>query len=341
MPVVPGNPAIIEELFRPLGYEVEASRLPLDEQFPNWGESRYCAVKLRATVRLTDLLSHLYVLLPVLDGQKHYWVGRDELEKLLRHGEGWLDGHPARELIARRYLQRRHRLVQEALDRLREIEDEPDELELADEEDQARPVPLGKERIEVVAEKLLAVGARRVVDLGCGEGKLVARLIGEAQVDEIVGMDVSPRTLDIAERRLKLDRRPEFQARKVRLLQGSLFYRDERLEGYDAAAVVEVVEHLDPPRLEAFERVLFGCTRPRAVVLTTPNAEYNVVWDSLPAGQFRHGDHRFEWTRSEFEGWCRAIGDRWGYDPELFGIGAASTDHGQPTQGAVFRRGGP
>jgi hypothetical protein len=75
---------------------------------------------------------------------------------------------------------------------------------------------------------------------------------------------------------------------------GSLMYRDEHPAGFEAAVVVEVIEHLDPPRLAAFERVLFEFARPRTVVLTTPNREYNVKWETLPARKFRHCDHRFE-----------------------------------------------
>ena len=167
-----------------------------------------------------------------------------------------------------------------------------------------KPLSLNEQRLGAVLAALRASGAKRVLDLGCGEGKLIRELLKDKQFEEIVGLDVSIRSLEAAQRRLKLDRLPPTQANRVKLIHGSLMYRDKRLEGFDAAAVVEVVEHLDPPRLSAFERVLFEFARPRTVVLTTPNREYNVTWETLPAGQFRHPDHRFEWTRQEFQDWA-------------------------------------
>ncbi len=168
---------------------------------------------------------------------------------------------------------------------------------------------------------LRASGAKRVLDLGCGEGKLIRELLKDKQFEEIVGLDVSIRTLEVAQRRLKVDRLPTMQANRLKLIHGSLMYRDKRLEGFDAAAVVEVVEHLDPPRLSAFERVLFEFARPRTVVLTTPNREYNVTWETLPAGQFRHPDHRFEWTRQEFQDWATGIAERFGYAVRFLPVG--------------------
>jgi len=129
---------------------------------------------------------------------------------------------------------------------------------------------------------------------------LLRELLKDKRFDEILGMDVSVRALEIAAKRLKIDDLPSFQADRIKLIHGSLMYRDKRLAEFDAAAVVEVIEHLDPPRLSAFERVLFQHAKPRTVVLTTPNAEYNIMWETLPAGNFRHPDHRFEWTRQEF-----------------------------------------
>src|SRR5205807_5313868 len=158
------------------------------------------------------------------------------------------------------------------------------------------------------------------------------------QFEEIVGMDVSIRTLEAAQRRLKLDRLPVTQASRVKLIHGSLMYRDRRLENFDAAAVVEVVEHLDPPRLSAFERVLFEFARPRTVVLTTPNREYNMTWETLPAGQFRHPDHRFEWTRQEFQDWAQGVAGRFGYTVQFLPVGPEHDKLGPPTQMGVFRR---
>ncbi|HEX8431009.1 MAG TPA: 3' terminal RNA ribose 2'-O-methyltransferase Hen1, partial [Longimicrobium sp.] len=291
--VVPcaGGEAMLRSLFEPLGYEVKIEGHPLDEQFPAWGESRYYTVTLRGTARLADLLRHLYVLVPVLDDAKHYWVGDDEVEKLLRQGEGWLAAHPARDLIARRYLRHRGSLARAALARLVDDEEPAEAPEIVAE---AR-TGLHQQRLAAVAAELRASGAARVADLGCGEGRLLQMLLDDRQFTEIVGMDVASRSLETARDRLHLDTMQPRQRERIRLIHGSLMYRDARIAGFDAAAVVEVIEHLDPPRLRAFERVVFEFARPGTVVLTTPNRDYNAVWATLPAGDFRHGDHRFEW----------------------------------------------
>ena len=245
----------------------------------------------RKTTTLAELLTHLYVLIPVFDSRKHYFVGDDEMEKLLAKGEGWLAGHPEKEEIARRYLQfqpslYRHgpRPARSGRGAGRSGGGRPARQEKA-EEALEKPLSLNDQRLGAVVAALRASGAKRVLDLGCGEGKLIRELLKDKQFEEIVGLDVSIRSLEAAQRRLKLDRLPTMQANRVKLIHGSLMYRDKRLEGFDAAAVVEVVEHLDPPRLAAFERVLFEFARPRTVVLTTPNREYNVTWETLPAGQ--------------------------------------------------------
>ena len=152
----------------------------------------------------------------------------------------------------------------------------------------------------------------------------------------MVGLDVSIRSLEAAQRRLKLDRLPTRQAGRIELLHGSLLYRDRRLDGFDAAAVVEVVEHLDPPRLTAFERVLFEFARPRTVVLTTPNREYNETWPALAGGRLRHADHRFEWTREEFQKWANGVAHRFGYAVRFVPIGVEDERWGSPTQMAIF-----
>ena len=335
-----GGESLLRSLFEPLGHVVDAARHPLDKRFPEWGASRYFTVELAAPVRLRDLLTRLTVLVPVLDDEKHYWVGEDELEKLPRHGKGWLETHPARELIAERYLKRKRTLVREAIARLGgEEEINPDlTTEVCDQEEEAveRPISLHTRRLETVAQVLRESGATRILDLGCGEGKLIRHLLEERQFREIVGVDVSPRALEIAARRLKLDQAPA--KGRITLLHGALTYRDQRLTGHDAAAVVEVIEHLDPSRLAAFERALFEFARPAMVVVTTPNAEYNVLFPGLTAGRFRHRDHRFEWTRSEFRAWTESVCARYGYSVRIEGIGPQDAVCGTPTQMAIFSR---
>ncbi|HEY8599473.1 MAG TPA: 3' terminal RNA ribose 2'-O-methyltransferase Hen1 [Thermomicrobiales bacterium] len=336
-----GGDELLERLFVPLGYAVAAESQALDPRFPEWGESPYRVMTLTGAVRLRDLLTHLYVLIPVLDNEKHYYVGDDEVEKLLRRGEGWLAAHPERDLIARRYLKYQRSLTDEALSRL--VPDEsaaPDSVadQHADEEEAERRISLNEQRIGAVVAAIKGSGARRVLDLGCGEGRLLVALLKNTEATEIVGVDVAHGALARARERLRLDRLPPRQAARITLLQGALTYRDERLVGFDAAAVVEVIEHLDPPRLAAFERVLFDHARPTTVALTTPNADYNVRWPSLRAGRFRHRDHRFEWSRAEFGSWAERVAATHGYGVRFLPIGPEDPEVGPPTQMAVFTR---
>jgi 3' terminal RNA ribose 2'-O-methyltransferase Hen1 len=344
LPVVPsrGGIPVLRKLFEPLGYQVAATPIPLDLEFESWGDSRYLDVRLTGMQTVKTLLEHLYVLLPVLDDDKHYWVGAEEVEKLLRRGGEWLSVHPERELITQRYLRHDRRLMREAMVRLEEDDVvDPDEAAVAhDAEEEAveRPLNLNDQRLAAVADALSAAGARRIVDLGCGEGRLVAKLLKTPGIDHVVGVDVSHRALELAARRLHLDSMTPRQRERVELLQGSLTYRDRRLEGYDAATVVEVIEHLEPSRLASFERVVFAYAAPAAVVLTTPNAEYNVRFETLPAGTLRHRDHRFEWTRAEFESWASGVAANYGYQVVFSGIGPGDVQVGSPTQMAVFSR---
>jgi 3' terminal RNA ribose 2'-O-methyltransferase Hen1 len=332
-----GGIDVLKRLFEPLGYEVSASTLPFDEKFPDWGESDYFELSLKAHIALHDLLSHLYVLLPVLDDEKHYYIGADEVEKLLRHGEGWLAQHPERDFIVKRYLLRKPALTRAAFERLTAEEEIGEEIE-EHEKTLERPLTLYTQRISIVAETLKNLGAKRVLDLGCGEGKLLRRLVKDRFFEELLGMDVSYRSLETAKLRLQLDRLSERQQDRIKLIQGSLQYRDQRLAGYDAAAVVEVIEHLDTARLASFERVLFEFASPGAVVITTPNREYNANFPTLPQGRLRHADHRFEWTRAEFEGWSHRVAEKYRYQVKFEPIGPIDASLGAPSQMAVFTR---
>ncbi|MDI5967744.1 3' terminal RNA ribose 2'-O-methyltransferase Hen1, partial [Streptantibioticus silvisoli] len=431
VPAVParGGAELTRALFEPLGWTVAAEPVALDEQFPEWGESRYVSLTLEGETRLSDALRQLYVLLPVLDDAKHYWSAPDEVDKLLRAGEGWLATHPERRLITARYLSRRWSLARQAVERLElarlaesddtEADDldnavEADDLDSAVQEiapDEATPdpstpdartedtdpvdadltgaraedadpvdaslidaslidaslidadpvgpdlagldptgpkptgpggahpagrTPLAVHRQRAVLDVLRDSGAARVLDLGCGEGRLVRELLKDARYAEVVGMDVSVRALAIAARRLGVERMPERQSGRLKLLHGSLTYTDRRLKGYDAAVLSEVVEHLDAPRLPALEYAVFGAARPGTVVVTTPNAEYNVRWETLPAGHVRHHDHRFEWDRREFRDWAWRIAGRYGYTVTFAPVGDDDPEVGPPTQMAVF-----
>ena len=343
-----GGEAFLRGLFEPLGYAVTADRLPLDPRFPEWGEGRYFDVTLAATVRLAELLAHLYVLVPVLDDQKHYYVGGDEVDKLLRRGESWLAGHPLREEVARRYLKRRGSLVRRAMETLTADDPPAGEDDEGIEEAEAGPTPrVHDARLDAVAAVLKEKGCRAVADLGCGEGRLLRRLLGEPQFERVVGLDVSSRALEVAEDRLKPDRMPEARRRRLTLAQGALTYRDRRLErggelagpaGLDGAALAEVIEHLDPPRLPAMTRALFAHARPRVVVVTTPNRDYNPLLAGLPAGGLRHRDHRFEFSRGEFAAWCDAACAAHGYAVTISPLGPADDAAGGLSQMAVFER---
>jgi 3' terminal RNA ribose 2'-O-methyltransferase Hen1 len=347
IPALPcrGGAALAERFFGPLGWTVDARPVPLDPEIPSWGDSRYVDLRLQGELRLADALNHLYVLLPVLDDAKHYWVGSDEVDKLIRAGEGWLGAHPEKELISERYLAHRKLLMNAALERLAEVDgaDLLDEAvaEVGDDSPAAveadRPVSLAAQRRTAVIDVLREIGARRVADVGCGEGALVAALLADSSFAEVVATDVSARALTYAERRLHVAEMSDRQRERLRLFQSSVTYADERLAGLDAAVLMEVVEHVDPPRLPALAQAVFGAARPGNVVVTTPNSEYNVRFETLPAGAFRHPDHRFEWNRSEFHSWASSVCRLYGYDVSYRAVGPHDPEVGPPTQLALFR----
>ncbi|WP_175084547.1 3' terminal RNA ribose 2'-O-methyltransferase Hen1 [Candidatus Frankia nodulisporulans] len=377
IPAVPcrdGGAALAERLFAPLGWAVEARPAPLDPRFPEWGTAPHHDLTLTGTQRLADALTHVYVLLPVLDDGKHYYVGRDEADKLVREGASWLGEHPERHLIARRYLAHRRGLASFALAQLAVAEDVPDEsiatgfepglvpteqepdpastdsastdaadvdaadVDAAGAEAEPKRVPLAQQRREVILDVLRAAGAGRVADLGCGDGKLVAALLADTAFTEVIAVDVSHRALELVARRLHLDRMPERVRGRLRLVASSLTYRDARLAGLDAAVLSEVVEHVDPPRLPALAEAVLGAARPRLVVITTPNVEFNVRYEGLAAGTPRHRDHRFEWTRAEFATWVRGLSATYPYTARLGGIGETDPTLGAPTQLAILER---
>jgi 3' terminal RNA ribose 2'-O-methyltransferase Hen1 len=335
-----GGEPILRRLFEPLGYEVVATPHQLDKRFPAWGPSEYLSVELTGRQTLSSLLQHLYVLIPTLDDDKHYWVDRAEVDKLMHRGGDWLASHPDRDLIVRRYLKGLRSFTTEAFEQLFQEEPKPADHDVPDSAEEAieKPIGLADQRMEAVARVLKAAGAKRVLDLGCGEGRLMRRLMTDPHFEELVGIDASMAALTRAKEHLGLERLPDMQRSRLKLLHSSLTYRDGRLAGFDGAAVVEVVEHLDPERLVAFERSVFEFAAPRVVALTTPNGEYNVRFRSLPAGGFRHPDHRFEWNRGDFRSWSEAVAARFGYRVTFAGIGPDDPELGGPTQMAVFQR---
>ena len=347
-----GETELVHRIFEPLGYSVTFESFSLDEKFPEWGESDYVNLTIRSKVKLCDLLNHLYVLIPVFDKQKHYWMTNDEVEKLIRHGEGWLSAHPEMKFITKRYFNRKKGLANQAIERLLDtdeiesaVEDAPIESEGAPlETDTSIPevkekrIPLNDQRLDAVVQAVRNCGAKTVADLGCGEGRLLSRLINENLITKLFGLDVSIYALERAKDRLHLDRIAEYKRDKVTLLQGSLTYRDKRIEGFDAICVVEVMEHMDKDRLPAFERVVFEFAVPRTVILTTPNEEYNKNYERMSAESMRHHDHRFEWTRAEFRTWAESVCQRFGYSVAYSDIGEIDETAGAPTQMGVFTK---
>lgn len=330
-----GDYNMINKIFEPLGYSVEYENEILDEKFPNWGESYYINLTIKGKVLLKDLLSHLYLLIPIFDKQKHYWIGKDEIEKLLNHGKGWLENHPHKNYIISRYFNRKKSYMQTAIKLL--DENPIEETDDASTKEQTPRLPnLNTQRLQAVIDTLKQHNITSVIDMGCGEGKLLNLMLKDSFFTKIAGFDVSFSILEQAHRKLKLDKIHELTRKKITLFQSSLTYKDQRFNGYDAATVVEVIEHMDENRLWAFREILFGETAPKLVVITTPNIEYNEIYESLSKDKLRHGDHRFEWTRNEFQEWCNEICDQFGYKVKFSDIGDNDIQKGSPTQMGVF-----
>ncbi|RLP80254.1 3' terminal RNA ribose 2'-O-methyltransferase Hen1 [Mycetocola lacteus] len=362
IPALPGD-SLIRELFEPLGWRVSETEVPLDPEIPAWGEAAVRRVVLEQDIVLARALSQFYVLLPVLDGAKHYWVDQSETQTLLRHGGDWLASHPRRELILRRALIHQGEYVDEATAALDGAADAPDAqgtpgaqatpatgsaagatgsaANMTGSAGSATPrISLARERRDGILARLRELPVSTVVDMGCGQGALLNVLLRDARFTRVIGADVSPSVLAQAERALGLDRMPETQRARLELVQSSLTYRDDRLAGADAMVLMEVIEHLDTERLPRLELAVFTHARPAHVLVSTPNAEYNVHYPGLAPGAFRHTDHRFEWTRAEFANWAERVAAEHGYRVSYSGLGPEEPATGAPTQLATFTREG-
>lgn len=355
LPVLPsrGGEILIRNLFEPLGYEVSVRQYDFDADLQDWGASPYFDVTISNQIRLSELLKHLYVLIPVLDNDKHYWVGFDEVDKLIRNGKDWIPDHPQKNLIVSRYLKKQGSLTRKALAEFQveesalKTEDDSDlddsqvqERRSQAEEDQLeKKVRLNDLRIEKIARTIADLDVSSVMDLGCGEGKYLREYLKIQKLNKIIGVEVSTAVLDRAEQRLKIDRMPERVREKISLLQGSLTYKDQRLKSMDLATCIEVIEHIDEDRLDAFAESVFGFAKPKYAIITTPNVEYNVTFENMPEGKLRHNDHRFEWDRKTFQNWCQNICDKYNYKVSYDAIGEEHEEYGAPTQMALFRLG--
>ncbi|MBD0021280.1 3' terminal RNA ribose 2'-O-methyltransferase Hen1 [Gordonia pseudamarae] len=315
------------DLFGPIGWDVGVARQPLSPV--PWGDSAHGTITLRGRSTLRDALRQLAVLLPVLADDKHYFVDDDEVDKLDRLGDGWLGDHPRRGEIVRGYLKRIRPLTERAALR---FGDAADPGAAAADDDRSRPYrePLARQRRNAVTELVLRSGARSVLDVGCGEGKLLAGLVSDGFAGRLAGVDVSVTELNRASARLA-------RLREVAVWQSSLMYTDPRCRGFDAVVLMEVIEHIDTDRLAVAEYSVFDAMAPRTVVVTTPNREHNIVF-GLADGELRHRDHRFEFTRDEFAGWAAGVAERYRYAVELGGVGDDDPKVGPPTQTAVFTR---
>jgi len=354
IPVLPsrGGSQLVAELFEPLGYSVNATQFVFDEELEEWGNSPYCKVTLNGEFTLSELLKHLYILIPVLDDEKHYWVGEDEIEKLLRHGSKWVPEHPSKHMIVSRYLKKQGSLKKQALKQLEVNEDEVaeiqdndialiDDAEVVAQKGEAKlekSLKLNDLRIKKIIETIQTKDVSNVIDFGCGEGRYLREYLKQPKLKRVTGIEVSPRELLKAEQRLRVDRLPERVRDKLQLLQGSLTYFDKRTKGFDLATCIEVIEHIDEERLDAFKASLFGYASPRNVIITTPNIEYNVLFENMPVGKLRHADHRFEWDRATFTKWCEDVASEFSYSVEFDYIGEENSTHGAPTQMAVFQK---
>ncbi|MFB6454199.1 3' terminal RNA ribose 2'-O-methyltransferase Hen1 [Chitinophaga sp. Hz27] len=327
---VRGGEKLLRQLFEPLGYEVSCEQIMLDEIHTEWGMSQYFRVTLRHTQTLQLVLRQLFVLLPVCDNDKHYFVDAQELEKLTEKGKGWLETHPEQELITRRYLKNIGALTKEALSSILKEEG------AAEEEKPKEKIRLHDLRLQTVRDLLQELKVTTIVDLGCGEGKFLKVLKDMPGLTKVLGMDVSYPSLEIAKSKLKLHKLPEAEREKFQLIQGALTYRDTRLSGFEAGVLIEVIEHLDLPRLEILERVVLEFARPKHLIVTTVNAEYNVMYEKLKPGEFRHGDHRFEWTRAEFRAWGDRVAEQFRYQVSYKDLGELHEEHGAPSQLALF-----
>lgn len=333
-----GGESLIKKFFEPLGYEVETESFNLDEKFENWGKSRYYKVKLKNNLTLKDLLSHLYVLIPTFDMEKHFYIGNIEAENFLKKGESWLKTHPEKETIIKRYFRKLGKYSNYILSKLNENqEDEEKELEI-DIEVKKKKESLQTIRINTIFDKLCELGTKTVADVGCGEGKLLRLLKNKPQFQKICGTDVVYKNLIIAKDKLDLDEVATHNLEKINIFQSSILYKDDRLKEYETICLIEVIEHIEEDRIVFLEKIVFGYLNTKNVLISTPNSEYNNVYMPENSDSFRHEDHRFEWNREEFKNWVEKICNNFNYNADFFGIGDYNEQFGYPTQAVILKR---
>ncbi|MFC3849886.1 3' terminal RNA ribose 2'-O-methyltransferase Hen1 [Corynebacterium hansenii] len=343
-----GSPELAKAMFSPMGWRVRVESSPADERFPEWGDAPTAVLRLSGRSTIASAISQLYVLLPVLEGRKHFWVGPEEAEKMASFGGGWLAGHPELDTILFRGLARQRELVDEARRRLGAGEkagDRPTNLTngAAGGDGEAgtagtNPHRLRDDRIDAITAAIDDLGAQSVLEIGCGEGRILAAIAGRPSVRHVVGIDPAPVVLERAKNKLGIDEEPDRWGAPIELGHGSALLCDTRFPGKDAIVFSEVLEHLDPIRWPEAEQAIWGHARPRAVIVTTPNAEYNVNYPGLAPGEKRHPDHRVELDREGFARWCGKVADAHGYSVDIGGTGKLDAATGHESQVAVFTR---
>lgn len=331
-----GGEIDIHKIFEPLGYHVETHPITLNGNSGYNYERQYFSLELKIKETLQLVLSHLYLLIPTLDANKHYYVTEAEIEKLLEKGKSWLSNHPEKEWITRRILKSQGKLTKKALEKLtfpRKFHHEVDE-----EEYNEKNISLHELRHQSVTDLVNKLNIQSILDMGCGDGKLLKMLLDHTSIKSITGMDVSCSALKKAHNYLHIDSMPPLRRQRIKLTLGSLLYRDKRMQNIDAITLIEVIEHLNPSRLKTMERVIFEMAAPKHVIITTPNCEYNIKMESLDQGKFRHSDHRFEWTRAQCEEWGTSVGKKFNYSYKLSQIGPIDEVLGAPTQMILFTK---
>ncbi len=316
------NLIMLNKIFDPLGYELEIKSHLLDEKIFGEEESNYVDLILKNKLTLQSVLQHLYVLIPVFDNNKHYFVNNDEVEKLLSKGGDWIDVHPEKDFITSRYLNSKF-IDAKKLESL--FSKEQNKMI-----EERKKNSLNSQRLSQVTDVIESLNIKSLVDLGCGEGKLIKELLNNTSVEKILGVDISINVLKKAARKLKYDTVKD----KIELVQSSAVYYDERFTEYEAICLIEVIEHIDEQKLYLLKENVFNLVKPKYVIITTPNVEYNTVYE---LDGYRHSDHRFEWSRSEFRLWCEEICNQYNYDVEYFSIGEEMETVGNSTQMGVFK----